>query len=379
MPDAPLIDLRTGIPLASGDADLDVSVLVPLLDEADTVRSTIEIILDQDYPGSVELLLIDGGSTDGTREIVAEVASRQPGVRLLDNPDRTTPVALNIGLRHARGRFVARIDAHSEYPRHYLRAGVERMERGDVASVSGPALARSDRRWSRRVALALSTWLGTGAARFRSAVDGEVEVDTGFTGVWERSTLEAHGGWDEDTYPNEDAELAARIRAAGGRLVCLPEMAAYYTPRNSLVALARQYWRYGQYRCRTAVRQPNSVRPSHVLSPGLAVAVLLAPLPLPIVSKAAAGGVGCYAAVNLAVSAAQVRGSGRDAVWLPAVFATMHLSWGFGFLRGITRFGFPTAAVRRIVAGLVPGGRRHSRAGSTGRTTRGAAHGEMAR
>ncbi|MFV0523281.1 MAG: glycosyltransferase family 2 protein [Acidimicrobiales bacterium] len=352
MTETPIIDLRPGPDGA--DPAPEVSVLVPLLDEAATVRSTIEILLDQDYPGSVELLLIDGGSTDGTREIVAEAAGRHPSVRLLDNPERTTPVALNIGLRHARGRFVARIDAHSEYPRHYLRTGVERMRRGDVASVSGPALARSDQRWSRRAALALGTWLGTGAARFRSAVDAEVEVDTGFTGVWERSTLEAHGGWDEATYPNEDAELAARIRAAGGRLVCVPEMAAYYTPRDSLAGLARQYWRYGQYRCRTAVRQPNSVRPSHVLAPGLAAAILVAPMRLPVVSAVAAGGVCGYAAVNLAVSAAQARRAGRDAAWLPLVFATMHLSWGFGFLRGITRFGFPAAAVREVLAGLRP-------------------------
>ena len=130
-------------------------------------------------------------------------------------------------------------------------------------------MAEGEGRWSRRVALALTTRLGTGGASFRHAADAEFEVDSGFTGLWWRETLERHGGWDEEWLNDQDFELAARIRKAGGTIVCVPAMAAGYIPRDGLGALARQYHRYGFYRVKTSLRHPESLRRSHVLAPGL--------------------------------------------------------------------------------------------------------------
>ena len=126
------------------------------------------------------------------------------------------------------------MDAHTHYPPDYLASGLERLRRGGVAHVSGPQIPKGEGRWSRRVALALSSRLGTGEADFRHMSDDEIEVDSGFTGMWLRSTLERHGGWDEDWPNDQDTELAARIRGDGGRIVCLPGMAAEYVPRDSL-------------------------------------------------------------------------------------------------------------------------------------------------
>ena len=326
-----------------------VSVLVPMLNEAASLQETIDSLVAQDYQGDIEFILVDGGSTDGTVELIREVESEDHRFNVLDNPARVTPAALNLALNAARGEIVARMDCHNIYPPNYLRSGIERLTRGDVASVSGPALPSAESPWSRRVALALRSWLGTGDAAFRHPIDAEIEVDSGFSGVWLQSTLSNHGGWDEDTYPNEDAELAARIRASGDRIVCIPEMAARYIPRDSLSGLARQYWRYGQFRARTAVRQPNSLRRSHVLAPSLALALVAAPLPLRMISAAARGGLMAYLATNFLVSASKLKSGGRDALTLPLIFATMHLTWGFGFLRGMIRFGVPAAAVRALV------------------------------
>jgi succinoglycan biosynthesis protein ExoA len=255
-----------------------------------------------------------------------------------------------VALRAARGRYVARMDAHSHYPPDYLGNGVRRLARGDVEHVSGPQIARGDGGWSRRVALALSTRLGVGGAGFRSLGEGaeEIEVDSGFTGVWRRETLERHGGWDEGWPQNQDAELAARIRADGGRLVCLPAMAADYVPRDSLMALARQYWRYGIYRAKTSRRHPNALRRSHVLAPGLTLTALTAPLPGPIgrVARVALLGYAIVVAVVSLRAARQARPA--DAAALPLVFATMHLAWGLGFLWGVARFGPPTEGLRRL-------------------------------
>ena len=327
---------------------VDVSVLIPVRNEAAHLRAVVAAMQAQEFDGSYELVFVDGGSEDGSRAILDEVAAADPRVRVLDNPARRTPHALNLALRAARGRVIARMDAHARYPPDYLALGVERLRRGDVDLVTGPALAEGEGRWSRRVALALATRLGTGGADFRHSADEEFEVDSGFAGLWRRETLERLGGWDEGWVNDQDFELAARIRKGGGRIVCVPAMAAGYFPRDSLRALAEQYHRYGFYRVKTSLRHPESLRRSHMVPPALvltALAAAAAPRPL---RRVARGGVAAYGAAVLAASA---RSPLADAAALPLVFATMHLSWGVGFLRGCATLGVPW---RALAAALKP-------------------------
>jgi succinoglycan biosynthesis protein ExoA len=237
---------------------------------------------------------------------------------------------------------IARMDAHARYPPDYLARGVERLSRGDVDLVTGPALAEGHGRWSRRVALALSTRLGTGGADFRHSAEQEFEVDSGFAGLWRRETLERLGGWDEEWVNDQDFELAARIRKGGGRIVCVPAMAAGYFPRESLRALAEQYHRYGFYRVKTSLRHPESLRRSHVLPPGLVLTAAAAAVAPRRVRRPARAGVAAYAAAVLATSA---RAAPGDTAALALVFATMHFSWGVGFLRGCATLGVPWRAV----------------------------------
>jgi cellulose synthase/poly-beta-1,6-N-acetylglucosamine synthase-like glycosyltransferase len=343
------------------DARADVSVLVPVLDEQAGVERCLASALSQRLEGTVEVLVLDGGSRDATRAIVARVARADPRVRLLDNPRGRIPCALNLGLAAARGEFVARMDAHTVYPATYLADGVQRLRDGGVVWVSGPAIARGEGVWSRRVALALSTRLGVGGARFRTLPAREVDVDAGFTGVWRRDVLLAHGGWDEDWPVNEDGELAGRIRGAGGRIVCLPEMAASYAPRDSLPALARQYWRYGRYRAKTSRRHPHSMRRSHLLAPGLVATMAAAPLLRGAPGRVARTALAAYPAAVLlaAVQTARAgRATPRDAAAVPLVLATMHVAWGGGFLAGAARFGPP---LRALAPALAPRARREDR------------------
>ena len=326
---------------------VDVSVLIPVRDEAAVIRDVAAAMLMQEFDGTVEFLFVDGRSQDGTVAILRDLAADDPRVRVLDNPARRTPHALNVALREARGRVVARMDAHTHYPPDYLARGVERLERGGVDSVSGPAIAAGDGRWSGRVALALSTRLGTGGADWRHNAHAEFEVESGFAGLWRRDTLERHGGWDEEWVNDQDSELAARIRKAGGTIVCVPAMAAAYLPRDSLPALAEQYHRYGFYRVKTARRHPETLRRSHLLAPGVlvvAAAALVAPRPLRGLARA---GLVVYGA---AVAAESVRAAGSDAPAVAAVFATMHVSWGVGFLRGCAALGVPWRALSRLAS-----------------------------
>lgn len=327
-------------------ASPDVSVIVPVLNEAAVIERTAAAMKGQRLNGTVELLFLDGGSDDGTRELLERLAAEDDSIRILDNPSGRIPAGLNIGLREASGEFVARMDAHTTYPPGYLATGVDRLRRGDVDWVSGPQLAEGTNAWSESVALALSVWLGVGGARFRFPQDREIDVDTGYTGVWRRSTLETLGGWDEEWLVNEDSELAARVRERGGRIVCVPEMAARYAPRTSVIGLARQYWTYGQFRAKTSGQHPESMRRSNLLPPALtaaAAAGVIAPRPL---ARLARGLLAAYGLCLIGESARQaLRGHSREAALLPATLATMHFSWGAGFLVGCVKFGPPVEAI----------------------------------
>jgi succinoglycan biosynthesis protein ExoA len=328
---------------------VDVSVLVPIRNEEACLRDTVASMQGQRFGGTIELLLVDGRSEDRTRPILDELAADDARIRVLDNPARTTPSALNVGLSNARGEFIARMDAHACYPPDYVAQGVERLRRGDVDWVSGPAIPRGAGRWSRLVSLALDSPIGAGGSRKWRRM-GEIELDTGvFAGVWRRSTLERLGGWDEGWPANQDSELAARVMAAGGRIVSLPELAATYLPRDSLQALARQYFRFGFYRAKTARRHPNSMRRSHLLPPALALTVLAATAGPRRLRPTANAALAVYAvsvlAVSLRVGARERR---ADRLALAAVFGTMHTAWGAGFIAGCARFGPPLSAVKRL-------------------------------
>src|SRR3954462_3249255 len=335
---------------------VDASVLVPVLNEEQHIRDTVDAMRAQEFDGTIELLLMDGGSSDNTRAELEQLAASDPRIRVFDNPGRTTPHALNVGLAAARGEYIVRMDAHAFYPQRYIAAGVERLARGDVDWVAGPAIPRGTGRWSKRVALALNSGLTTvGSRKWRAVRDGgggdEVELDTGvFAGVWRRETLDRYGGWDTGWPINQDSELAARVLADGGRIVLLPEMGAEYVPRDNLKGLARQYWRYGIYRGKTSRYHANSLRRSQLVAPGLALAVLAAlggPHVLRVPARLA---VASYAASLTAVSVRVASpGEERDAAALPLVFAIMHLTWGFGFLWSVVRFGPPLAALARLV------------------------------
>jgi succinoglycan biosynthesis protein ExoA len=350
---------RIASPPPRGDEEVDVSVLVPVRNEAAVIRDSVAAMCAQRFPGRLELLLVDGRSEDGTRAVLEALAREDPRIRVLDNPRRRIAAALNIGLAHARGRFVARMDAHTLYPPDYLATAVARMQRGDVACVSGPQIPHGTDAGSRRVALALASPLGIGGAAFRRELAEEVETDGAFTGVWRRSTLVRLGGWDPEWLVNEDGELAARVRAAGGRYVCVPAMAARYVPRRTLGALARQYRRYGRYRAKTCGRHPESMRPSHLLPPALVLALAgsLVPRPIARPARAAAGAYAVALAMEGARAAAR-GGRAREAPLVAAVLATMHLSWGSGFIAGAVRFGVP-------VRGVVLAGGRAVRAGTS--------------
>ena len=345
------------IRLDAGSRRVTVTTLTPVRSEERHVRQTVAALQAQDIADEAEFIFIVAPSNDRTRAILSELAAEDARIRILDNPRGQTAAALNIGLRAARGEYVARIDGHARYPAHYLSRAIERLQRGGVDWVAGPQIPVGTDTWSRRVATVLHTRLATGASgRWdRDMADrggGEIELGTGvFTGVWRRATLERDAGWDEGWPVNQDSEMAARVLRRGGRIVSLPELGAEYTPRNSLPALARQYRRYGMYRAKTTLRHPWTLRTPHVALPGVVMAAavaLLAPRPFRRTARAVLAGY-CGAVVTESSRAAE---DARDALGLSMVFVTMHASWGGGFLVGLGRFALPSGRRAALASDL---------------------------
>ena len=326
----------------AGPQRVAVSVLVAIRDEERHIEAALAGMRTQDFDGTVEFLLLDGGSVDATLTTLSHLTEGDPRFRVLVRPGWSIPRRLNLGLTSARGDVIARMDAHSVFPANYLSDGVQRLAAGGVASVSGPQIATGEGFWSRRIALALRSPLGRGGARFRRLHAAEIEVDSGFCGLWLRPLLLTHHGWDERAVKGEDMELAFRIRRAGGRIVCVPSMAARYSPRDTLGGLAVQYWRYAERRAWAASLHPRILRRSHLFPPALVLTALAAALAPPRIGRRARRGVGLYGAVVAFESLRLGRGHSLSTpAALPAIFVTMHVAWGCGFITGCVTHNRP--------------------------------------
>jgi GT2 family glycosyltransferase len=341
---------------------VEASVLVPVLNEERYIERSVAAMRRQRFQGELEFLFADGGSTDRTRELLGALATEDPRIRLLENPRGSVSSGLNVAFRHARGRWVVRMDAHTEYPEDYVALGVGRLEQGGTRWVSGPQVPKGVGPVSRAVALALASRLGRGGSQKwgeergeeQVANDVEWELDTGvFAGVWERETLLEYGGWDERWVVNEDSEMAARFLARGERLVCLASMAAEYVPRDSFAGLWRQYLAYGEYRTRTAAHHPETLRASNLLPPAIVLDAALACYAPNRLRVAARAGLATYlGALAMAGIGARSRAEPEsDALLVPGVLATMHFAHGVGMLVGAVRHAPPFAALASV-AGL---------------------------
>ena len=333
---------------------------MPVFNEERFIEDSIAAMRGQRFPGQLEFLVVDGGSTDRTPEIVKALAREDDRIRLLFNPRRTAASGLNVALGHARGRWVARMDAHTEYPEDYLALGVERLQRGGTRWVSGLAVASGRGPVSRAVALALRSPLGRGGSRKwigDPGSDSEWELDSGvFAGVWERQTVLDYGGWDERWDRNQDSEMAGRFLAKGERLILIPAMGASYVPRDSLSSLARQYLHYGEFRTRTAVRHPHTMRRSHLLAPAVVATLPFAVIPGPLRGLARLG-LGTYlaAVITAAAKSAGEADSISDAALVAPVLVAMHFGHGLGALRESLTREAPVAAIAGVLGldGLV--------------------------
>lgn len=322
-------------------SDQGVSVIVPVLQEADYLETAVRHLLEQDYAGPMEIVLALGPSTDGTNDIAHRLAAADPRIVCVDNPSGRTPSALNAAIGASHHDVIVRVDAHAEIPDDYVRVAVETLVRTGADNVGGVMGAKGITPFERAVAAAMTSVFGVGAASFH--VGGEEGPSaTVYLGAFRRSTLEAVGGYDETFVRAQDWEMNHRIRTRGGLIWFTPRMHVTYRPRSTVSALGRQYLHYGRWRREVMRRHPETARSLNALRyfapPVVTVAVILglvvgvggwlvgqpnAALVLPML----------YVLGVIAVSPLVARREPLSVlVRVPMVLATMHLSWGWGFL-----------------------------------------------
>ncbi|MEW5938038.1 MAG: glycosyltransferase family 2 protein [Chloroflexota bacterium] len=318
-----------------------VSLLIAMRNEATKIGGCLDSIFQQDYPPDrIEVLVMDGESTDASRQAVEGLIEGRSNCKLVSNPGIYQSHGWNIGIAHSTGDIVGIVSAHSLLDTDYVSKAVETLLASGADMVGGTMKAIGATYIAAAISLATSSPFGVGDARFHYT-EREEEMDTVYMGLCWRSVYQRIGGFDQDMVRNQDDELSYRLRKAGGRIVCNPAIRSRYYNRASLPALWRQYYQYGYYKVRVLQKHPAQMRPRQFIPPlfvlSLAASVLFALTPsywlggfiVPLL----------YVLTNLLASlrVASKQG-GRYLSVLPLVFFILHLGYGVGFLAGLIKF-----------------------------------------
>lgn len=322
-------------PLPLPDRPL-VSIVIPCLNEERYIVALLDSLAAQDYGADgIEVIVADGGSTDRTRELVAEYPSPFRRLELVDNPKVITVGGLNAGMEASTGDCWVIIGAHSVVRPDFVKESVEALRRTGAACVGGPIETVGEGTTGKAIAAAMSSPFGVGNAKFRYA-DTEGEVDTVPFGCYHRKVWEVVGRFDESVDGADEDSYNARLIEEGGRIVLVPTIRSTYYPRRTLKALAKQYWEYGAAKgtlySRGRPLQPRHFAPSAMVVGGPALFVLGR------LSKAARWtlrALGAAYVVGGMVTAAQAsKKQGANPFLTFAAMTTMHVTYGAGFIAG---------------------------------------------
>jgi succinoglycan biosynthesis protein ExoA len=322
--------------------DIKVSLLVAMRNEAGYIARCLASIFAQDYPNHLlEVLVMDGRSTDASWQIVENLFRGRPNCHLLPNPKITQAAGWNLGIRAARGDIIGIVSAHAELAPDYVSTAVETLRRIGADMVGGPMRADSRERVGQAIALATSTPFGVGGAHFHY-IEREQEVDTVYMGLCRREVYQRIGGFDEEMVRNQDDELSYRLLDRGGRIFCNPAIRSRYYNRSTFRSLWKQYFQYGYWKVRVMQKHRRQMRLRQFVPPVFVTALLGSALLTPfsfLGQWLLLFVAGSYALADLAASVWVARKGGLHHLpLLPLAFASLHLSYGCGFLVGLVKF-----------------------------------------
>lgn len=325
-----------------------LTVICPIFNEEKYIAGCIESILHQDYPkDDLEVLFVDGMSTDRTRMIIASYLPQCPYIRVLDNPQKFVPYAMNIGISEAKGEIIMRIDAHTIYESNYCSAIVKRLLELNADNVGCVCKTDVLNKTPKSLAIreVLSNKFGVGNSVFRTGIDCVKEVDTVPFGCWPKRVFEKYGLYDVRLVRNQDIELSKRIINNGGKIYIVPDTFCTYMARESFGALAKNNYGNGKWNIMTVyyTRQLRSLSVRHFI-PLLFVLGLIIPIivgmfwhPALVISLFV---LFMYLLVMGTISARLAKRKHLNFFYLFWSFITLHCSYGLGSLIGIISLPF---------------------------------------
>lgn len=320
-----------------------VSVICPVFNEEKFIEACILSIIEQDYPlDAMEVLFVDGRSTDRTREIIKQYMEQYDFIKLLDNPERIVPYALNRGLEAAKGEVIMRLDGHCTYPTNYISELVRYLYLLDADNVGGvwntqPA---KDTPMCQAIALASSHPFGVGGSMHKIGASKIIETDTVPFGCYKREVFEKTGLFDTDLVRNQDDEFNGRLLNLGGKIYLIPQVIINYTARDTLCKTRKMYYQYGLYKplVNKKLGAPATIRQFFPLLflLGLIVGGILSFFS-PIILQIYISFLLLYLFIGIVVgcmSAVRAR-QPLIALLMPYVFFNIHICYGVGYLVGI--------------------------------------------
>ncbi len=321
-------------------AKMKISVICPVRNEEKYIAKSIESIIAQDVDkNNMELILVDGMSTDQTRNIINTFKKKHQWIRLLDNPKRIVPCAMNIGIKNAEGIIIIRIDAHAEFPVNYISELVRNLEflKADNVGAVCQTLPANESIEAKSIATALSSSFGMGNSYFRIGAEKTMEVDTVPFGCFRREVFDKIGLYDEELIRNQDDELNARIIKNGGKIFLIPHLVIKYFARESIGKTRKMFYQYGLYKPLVSKKlgRPATVRQ---FIPLLFVLALIGGFILSFVHR-----VFIYSYVIVLITYllcaiyVGIKGSKdkKEIFYLPFVYINIHTAYGWGYLTGI--------------------------------------------
>lgn len=325
-----------------------LSVICPIFNEEKYIAKCIESILAQDYPkDDLEIIFVDGMSKDCTCEIIHEYIQKYPFIRLIDNPDRIVPLAMNKGIKVAKGDIIMRLDAHATYETNYFSVLVNALKELEADNVG--AVCRTDVLNKNPKTLAikevLSNKFGVGNSVFRTGVDKVMEVDTVPFGCWRREVFDKYGSYDVRLVRNQDIELNKRIIRGGGRICIVPNTHCTYLARETYRGLAKNNYGNGKWNILTVfyTKQFDSLSIRHFIPLIFVLSLLLPTLlsifytPLLLLSLLSLLAYLCLlGGISIKLSIKK----GLSLFYLLASFLVLHLSYGWGSLIGTIKLPF---------------------------------------
>lgn len=333
----------------------EVSVVIPCFNEVRYIKDCIDSLLSNGTdPSRMELLVIDGGSTDGTVALLNELSERCPQVKVLNNPDRITPRALNIGVHAAQGTYILISSAHASFDYGYIGTLISTMSQyADAIAVGGvmETKVKNSTAMSESIRTVLMHPVGVGNAKFRTGVSDELTVDTVPFGLYRAQELKAVGGYDERLIRNHDMELSKRLLRNGGKIYLTPMARCTYYARETFRAMAKNNFNNGKWNLKTVyITQTFSSLSLRHFIPMLFLGSWTLPLILSLItwnpwwSLASIGVLIAYTGVLTAVSWRARNGKNKVLIVLIG-FELLHFSYGLGSLIGLLSLPFTSRKI----------------------------------